>query len=259
MLDAIISYERKGVGVDMMLKSLLGVARLCMLYSDDPADKKKFFAVADSIIECRMLCNFGRPIMTLRQGLKSLRLKDKLEFWHWLFLVLSYFLRVPEQVSGDFNYLQKVVFHKWSRQRLSFCYRFFKSLSLTCCILSELCRRADLHAGIAAANTVDERERAHLDLTVSNVLMVRTLCDMYVYYKWIPSYKPNETLEYICGSLSGVLGAWLVWKDTRYIRPNVVVPTPAQTAQAIMEKEKFTRMASVAMYQSADDSGSAAE
>jgi hypothetical protein len=218
-LTALTDYQKKGVGIDMMLKAVLNVARLCVLYSVDPAEKKKFFKIADAIVECRMLCNFGRPGMTLRQGLCAFQKKDYMEFWHWLFTCLSFFLRVPEQLSGDLNYLQKIVFRTWSREKLSFFYRFFKSLSLTCCLLAELTRRSALETAILEAVSPEERIYAKLDLKVSNALIVRTLCDMYVYFKWIPGYDPIKTLEYLCGLTSGLIGVWLVWKDTRYVLP----------------------------------------
>lgn len=220
-LTALTDYQKKGVGVDMVLKSVLNISRLCMLYSADPADKKKFFKVADTIIECRMLCNFGRPSITFRQGLCALKKRESMEFWHGIFTCLAIFLRIPEQMSGDLNYLQKVVFRSWSREKLSFFYRFFKSWSLTCCLLAELTHRAALRRAVADAVTPAEKVHAGLDVRVSNALIVRTLCDMYVYFKWIPSYEPVKLLEYTCGLMSGLIGVWLVWKDTRYVLPPV--------------------------------------
>lgn len=226
LVEALIAYVRKGVGIDMTLKMLLGIVRLCMLYSRDPAGPKKYFDMADTIVECRMLCNFGRPLLTLCLGLKALRKKGTLGVWYWLLNALSYLLRVPEQFSGDLGFMQKIVFSNWSRQKLSFFYRFFKSLSLTCCVAADLLQRPSLQVKAALADTPDSREKAALDLRVCDVLIARTLCDMYVYYKWIPGYTPNRTLEYLSGSFSGVCGMWLVWKDVRYIRPLAVKPLP---------------------------------
>ncbi|AYU84020.1 hypothetical protein conserved [Leishmania donovani] len=226
-LVALGDYQKKGVGVDMMLKSVLNIVRLCMIYSTDGRDRRKYFQLADSIIECRMLCNFGRPAMTLSQGLKMFAMREEMEFWHWLFTCLSFFLRVPEQLSGDLNYLQKVVFHSWSREAFSFSYRFFKSLSLTCCVLMELTRRSALQRALRDASTPKQRLHAGLEMRVSNALIVRSLCDMYVYFKWIPSYHPIKTVEFLCGFVSGIVGMWLVWRDTRY----VVSPPPVMTAE----------------------------
>lgn len=226
LLNALGDYEKKGVGVDMMLKSVLGFFRLAMLYSSSAADKKRYAAIADAIIECRMLCNFGRPAMTFHQGMKIVKLHRCMEFWHWLFSCLSFFFRVPEQLSGDLNYLQKVIFHQWSREKLSFYYRFFKSLSLTCCLCVELARRPSLTAALNTS-VPDHLLHAKLELKVSNALIIRTLCDMYVYYKWIPWWNPNRTMEYTCGSVSGLIGVWLVWKDTRYILPPRSPPAEA--------------------------------
>ncbi|KPI87064.1 hypothetical protein ABL78_3876 [Leptomonas seymouri] len=226
-ITAVTDYERKGVGVDMMLKTLLNISRLCMLYSTDPMDKKKYFKISDAIVECRMLCNFGRPAITFRKGMEVLKQQQYMQFWHWLFTCLSLFLRVPEQLSGDLNFLQKVVFRRWSREKLSFCYRFFKSWSLTCCLLVELTRRSALRKAVLKAASPEEKVHAKLEVKVSNALIVRTLCDMYVYFKWIPGYKPIKALEYSCGLTSGLIGVWLVWKDTRYVLPPLTNVVPA--------------------------------
>ncbi|GET93734.1 hypothetical protein, conserved [Leishmania tarentolae] len=226
-LVALGDYQKKGVGVDMMLKSVLNIVRLCMIYSTDAQDKKRYFHLADVIIECRMLCNFGRPAMTLKQGLKMFAMRDEMTFWHWLFTCLSFFLRVPEQLSGDLNYLQKVVFHSWCRETFSFSYRFFKSWSLTCCLMMELTRRSALQRALRNAATPQQRAHASLEIKVSNALMVRSLCDMYVYFKWIPSYHPIKTIEYVCSFVSGIIGVWLVWRDTRY----VLSPPPVTAAE----------------------------
>ncbi|KAG5490797.1 hypothetical protein JKF63_00919 [Porcisia hertigi] len=231
LLAALSDYQKKGVGVDMMLKAVLNFVRLCMVYSTDVKVKKRYFQLADGIIECRMLCNFGRSPITLRQGMRMFAMKDQMELWRWVFTWLSFFFRVPEQLSGDLNYLQKVVFHKWSRERFSFFYRFFKSLSLTCCLMMELTRRSALQQALRDASTPPQRLHAHLDMRVSNALIVRTLCDMYVYFKWIPCYHPVKTIEFLCGFLSGIIGIWLVWKDTRYLLP----PPPGLTPKAATE------------------------
>lgn len=237
-LVALGDYQKKGVGMDMMLKSVLSIVRLCMIYSTEAQDRKRYFRLADSIIECRMLCNFGRPAMTVSQGLKMFAMRDEMEFWHWLFTCLSFFWRVPEQLSGDLSYLQKVVFHSWSREAFSFSYRFFKSLSLTCCVMMELTRRSTLQRALRDAATPKQRLHASLDMRVSNALIVRSLCDMYVYFKWIPSYHTNKTVELLCGFVSGIIGMWLVWKDTRYILSPLPVmkaetPTPSPREDAL--------------------------
>ncbi|KPA81803.1 hypothetical protein ABB37_04073 [Leptomonas pyrrhocoris] len=218
-LTALTDYQKKGVGVDMMLKALLNVSRLCMLYSTNLGDKRKFFKLADTIVECRMLCNFGRPVMTFHQAMSVLGKRSYMEFWHCLFTCLAFFLRVPEQLSGDMNFLQKVVFRRWSREKLSFCYRFFKSWSLTCGLLAELTRRSALKRAVRSAVTPEENVHTKLELQVSNALIIRTLCDMYVYFKWIPGYEPIKAVEYSCGLASGLIGVLLVWKDTRYVLP----------------------------------------
>lgn len=245
-LDAVVSYQSRGVGVDMVLKSILGVFRLLMLYSKKSKDKAKYFKIVDSIIECRMLCNFGKPGITLYQGIHKYNAHLKEEkaqelsssagnqcnsvcstgpntnhctLCEKIFLGSSLF-RTLEQLSGDLGFLQKVVMHQWSREKLSFCYRFFKSFSLTLALIGELIHHARLSQQFRS-HRCEDGECYHMgtvkrELLVSRSLIVRTLCDMYVYYKWLPFYTPNTTAEYICGSISGLIGVWLVWKDHRY-------------------------------------------
>lgn len=231
VLPAMISYQSKGVGVDMILKSILGVFRLLMLYSKDQETKRKYFKVVDTIIECRMLGNFGKPGITFYQGLNKFKrgtgksLSERLVFASSLF-------RTLEQLSGDLGFLQKVMIHSWSREKLSFCYRFFKSFSLTLALVAELihhshlvelvrcCGECSTDSKVCAAGKC--RGTLGREVVVSRSLIVRTLCDMYVYFKWLPFYTPNTTLEYICGSISGLIGVWLVWKDDRY--PNGYIP-----------------------------------
>lgn len=256
-LTALGDYQKKGVGVDMVLKSVLNIARLCMLYTDDADSKKKFFTLADTIIACRMLCNFGRPAITLRQGLRVFAMGDRLEMWHWVFSWLSFFLRVPEQLSGDLNYLQKVVFSNWSRETFSFFYRFFKSFSLTCCLMVEVTRRGALRRAVRNAVTPEQKLHADLDVRVSNALTVRTLCDMYVYFKWIPGYQPIKTLEYSCGLVSGIIGVWLVWKDTRYVLP--ALPPLAESEAVCPNKDALQRAVCVLDSQGDGASGSGDE
>lgn len=240
VLPAMISYQSKGVGVDMMLKSVLGVFRLLMLYRKDKASKEKYYKIVDTIIECRMLGNFGKPVMTLHQSLNKYNkcgggLNEKLILFSGLF-------RTLEQFSGDLGFLQKVVMHQWSREKLSFCYRFFKSFSLTLGLIAELSHHHHLSALVRVCGQCKQgqtctegrcRSTLGRELLVSRALIVRTLCDIYVYYKWLPFYNPNTTLEYICGSISGLIGVWLVWKDDRY--PHGFIP-PCQCHVSGMAK-----------------------
>eukprot|EP00796_Vickermania_ingenoplastis_P006671 gene6671-4780_t len=232
LLATIIAYQSRGVGRDMALKSILGIFRLLMHYSKSKEDKEMYFHIVDSIIECRMLGNFGKPGITLYQGMKKFKshngpscsLCEKLVF-------LSSLFRTLEQLSGDLGFLQKVMIHQWSRQKLSFCYRFFKSFSLTIALAAEVLHHNNLQYQMKCRGecTAGSQCRAgkcgaslQRDLLVSRSLIVRTLCDMYVYFKWLPFYTPNTTAEYICGSISGMIGVWLVWKDDRY--PNGYTP-----------------------------------
>ncbi|EPY31113.1 hypothetical protein STCU_03616 [Strigomonas culicis] len=207
-------YHKKGVGVDMVLKSFLGIFRLCKLYSRKEEDVNRFAHIADSIVECRMLCNYGRPTMTLVQGFRMYKEKGNMAASAlWLFQTLSLFLRVPEQISGDLGYMQKVVFSNWSRQTFSFFYRFFKSLSLTCCLAADIERHRQLCAIRGASHCAKELALIRKELAHVRLMTLRTICDMYVYYKWIPRYTPIPTLEYICGMISGMIGVFMVWSD----------------------------------------------
>ncbi|CCW63246.1 unnamed protein product [Phytomonas sp. EM1] len=217
--EAASAYQSKGVGVDMSIKSVLGIIRLLGLYSKDAIWKQRYDKMSDVMVECRMLCNFGRMWITMRQFLQTYRLRGRMGAVYNLFLCLSHLFRIPEQGFGDLSYLQKVIFHHWSRQRLSFFYRFFKSLSLSCCFISEIAHRRSIRKKIAESTTSKERVRFEMDLSVCNAIAVRSLCDMYVYFKWIPGYTPIRTLEYIFGSISGMIGVWLVWKDIRSACP----------------------------------------
>lgn len=242
LMECLGEYQKKGVGVDMILKSALGIFRLMMLYSHDQADKKKYAQVADVIIECRMLCNFGRPTLTAHQAYQNYWKKDRFEFFYWLFTTLSYAFRVPEQISGDLNYLQKVVFHSWNREKFSFYYRFFKSINLTCAFIAEALRRRALMRDCTRAKTVEVLRRIRDEIRVADVVLLRTLCDMYVYYKWVPFYNPPKTIEYICGSVSGLLGVWLVWKDIWYVTegPPACAPTTKKKEVCALKRMNST-------------------
>ncbi|EPY21867.1 hypothetical protein AGDE_13692 [Angomonas deanei] len=183
-----------------------------MLYSKDPAAQEKYANIADTIIECRMLCNFGRPSLTLRQGILCFRERKIREFYNWFFSCLSIFLRIFEQLSGDCNYLQKVLFNNWSRELFSFYYRFFKSFSLTSSLIADCFRRVQLVKNVQKKKSFHHEHDCY-ELHKVNLIIFRTLCDIYVYYKWIPWYKPYRTMEYIAGSVSGMLGVYLVWAD----------------------------------------------
>lgn len=52
------------------------------------------------------------------------------------------------------------------------------------------------------------------DATMSGIVVTRCLCDMYIYYKWIPSWQPPEALQYSAGIVSAVLGIYLVLDET---------------------------------------------
>lgn len=222
LLSALVSYQARGVGVDMALKSVLGVFRLLMIYSKSKEDRQKYFSIVDSIIETRMIGNFGKPALTLYQGVQKFyssvpNASHRTCAIERRLVLASTLFRTLEQLSGDLGFLQKVVIASWSRERLSFCYRFFKSISLSLSLLAECMTLTAVELKVRTALSCGTKchQIAREYRLKSILLIVRTLCDLYVYFKWIPSYTPIPTIEFICGSISGLIGVWLVWKDQR--------------------------------------------
>lgn len=231
LLDTIIEYRARSVGVDMVLKCFLNVFRLLGHCSTSTENQEKFLHVTDVILETRMLGNFGKPVLTFYQGLQKYKN-------HWkscsactdskwgtnlcaILCFSSSLFRTLEQFFGDLGFLQKVVVHQWSRKKLSFLFAFFKSFSISLALLTEIINYLALKKKMSRKKFCANGDCHHLGivaraLQVSRALMIRCLCDMYVYYKWIPSYTPNCVLSYLCGFTSGLIGVWLVWKDHRY-------------------------------------------
>lgn len=231
LLETIIAYQSRSVGVDMILKCFLNIFRLLEHFSASAEGKAKFLHVTDVILESRMLGNFGKPVLTFQQGLQKYKSYKKYcstctsSDWRANLCAntcfSSAFFRTLEQFFGDLGFLQKVVVHKWSRQKLSFLFAFFKSFSITLALISEIVKYLTLKKKMSCLHSCFKGNCHHLGITsrelqVSRALVIRSLCDMYVYYKWIPSYTPNRVLSYLCGFTSGAIGVWLVWKDHRY-------------------------------------------
>ena len=53
-----------------------------------------------------------------------------------------------------------------------------------------------------------------LEAINSAIVAVRCLCDMYIYYRWIPSWQPPDVWQFSAGMVSAVLGIWLVLEET---------------------------------------------
>lgn len=215
----------------MALKCFLNVFRLLSHFSTDLEERKNFYAVVDTILEARMIGNFGKPSLTFYQAVKKyteyLNLRDEHSKGGLSSslcaqaCLASALFRTLEQFFGDLGFLQKVVFYQWSRQTMSFYFAFFKSFSITCSLLVEAINYIRLRKTVTRMRLCRKGDKESLDvrdgeLQVSRVLIIRCLCDMYVYYKWIPSYHPIPVAAYLCGFTSGLLGVWLVWKDQRH-------------------------------------------
>ena len=48
----------------------------------------------------------------------------------------------------------------------------------------------------------------------SAIIAVRSACDMYIYYRWIPQWNPPEFWMYSAGVVSAVLGIYLIWDES---------------------------------------------
>ena len=132
-------YLSKCVGRDMALKSIVYTMRLATLYSaHDPKRMHLLQTMILNIIDCRMVFNHWKYIGTFRTCIRTLK-ESKNTLFVKLITALSFFFRTFEQFAGDMGYLQKNVFtDTWSRTRISWHYKFNKSMSLTCCAIVEL-------------------------------------------------------------------------------------------------------------------------
>lgn len=228
LLRKIISYQTRSVGIDMVLKCLLNIFRLLAYYSTGLEEQKRYYSVVDAILEARMLGNFGKPTLTFYQAVNKygsfletnnkLRRGSRLSSLCATACLASALLRTLEQFFGDLGFLQKVVVHHWSRQTFSFYFAFFKSFSILLMLLAETIKYFGLRKSLAEVGPC-RRGHCHnlgsirAELQRSTAIIIRSICDMYVYCKWIPSYTPNPVLAYLCGFTSGLLGVWLVWKE----------------------------------------------
>jgi hypothetical protein len=233
---ALEKYLSKAVGRDMALKTIVYFLRLGTVYTN-PSNKAQlelFQTLILNIIDSRMLGNYGKYVGTGRSTLLSYMQMGTTEVLPWMFGTLTLFFRGFEQFFGDLGYMQKNWMAHWSRARLSWHYKFWKSMSLTCNAILEFIKilkyrqqirvsRLVVHTPSATplATSVPQLpsisvEAAEAEMWLSQMFLFRNLCDMIVYYVWIESYNPPKTLECVAGICSGTIGMWLVWDSSKY-------------------------------------------
>lgn len=242
--EAIEKYLQKSVGRDMALKAIVYPIRLATVHCDQK--NKDLIALLQrlilNIIDARMLSNSWKGISAYLAGFRAMMSSEAIPLYQRVLVTLSFFCRAVEQFSGDVGYIQSHVMTHWSRARISWHYKFWKTMSLTCCAFLELIKIVNLQqkrrnlrrcvtqsplTTYAAASksfptdpaVADKEEEDRAALTAmkwSALFLTRNICDCIVYYQWMESYRPNKTLEYLCGTFSGVVGVWLVWRDTKY-------------------------------------------
>ncbi|KAH9578085.1 hypothetical protein LSM04_004429 [Trypanosoma melophagium] len=213
--ESLDAYVKKGAGVDMVLKAMLGIVRLVSIHSSCEETRQNYAQFAYAIINCRMLANHFRYIMSFKSAVDVLKRREG-PILPCLCLGGMHFFRSLEQVFGDLNYYQMIFMRHWNRTRISLGYWFFKSLSLTCGFVNELLRlKSTLSSPQWKKQTQQERS---MFLKAVIISLTRYICDMVVYYQWIPCYNPNKTLQYICGSLCGSLAVYAFWNETQAAR-----------------------------------------
>lgn len=52
------------------------------------------------------------------------------------------------------------------------------------------------------------------DASNSLIVAIRCACDMYIYYRWLPSWNPPDFWQFSAGVVSAVLGIYLVMEET---------------------------------------------
>ncbi|ORC85577.1 uncharacterized protein TM35_000341890 [Trypanosoma theileri] len=213
--ESVDAYVKKGTGIDIALKAMLGMSRLVSIHGSCEETRENYAQFARAVVNCRMLINHFRYLTSFMNAVDVYKKREG-PVLPWLLLIGSFFFRSLEQVFGDLNYYQMVCMHHWNRTRLSLGYWFFKSLSLTCGFLHELLRmKSALTSPQWKKRTPKERSEF---LKAEIISLTRYICDMIVYYQWVPWYNPNKTLQYFCGALCGSLGSYTFWKETQAAR-----------------------------------------
>jgi hypothetical protein len=135
-------YQRKYLGIDMVMKAICYGMRLAVLYVHDAKTKEILETNILNIVDCRMLCNSLKHFGTARNAKTALDAAlletSTTKQIVGMLTVGSFAFRVFEQIFGDLGYLQKNWFSEWSRYGISKRYKMFKTCSLICCALLEL-------------------------------------------------------------------------------------------------------------------------
>ena len=156
LMERMEKYQTKCVGRDMMLKSIVYTLRLATLHcGNNQKLLTKLQVLILNIIDTRMLFNQIKYINSARMTIKTLMAKDSKPTTTVIkvFTALSWFFRTFEQFFGDLGYVQKNwLTTEWSRQRLSWHYKFNKSISLTLNAIVELIKVLVLQGKISRAN-----------------------------------------------------------------------------------------------------------
>jgi hypothetical protein len=242
MSETLDKYLQKAVGRDMLLKSIVYPMRLWSFQSKSPETVQVLQQLILNIIDARMLSNAWKGIGAYLSGYRTAVSTEPMPWYQRLLLSLSFFCRMLEQFSGDVGYTQKHIMTHWKRERISWHYKFWKTMSLTCSAILEVIKivniqskRRQLRRFVAQSpltaspslqptefptanqTTSDEDRDSELAAAMrwSILFLMRNIADMIVYYQWIESYKANKNVEYLCGFFSGAVGVWLVWKDSK--------------------------------------------
>ncbi|CUG94230.1 Hypothetical protein, putative [Bodo saltans] len=218
-IESLDKYLQKSVGRDMLLKSIVYPMRLWAYHSKSPENAQILQQLILNIIDARMLSNA----------------------WKGIGAYLSGYRTAVSTEPGDVGYTQKNIMTHWKRERISWHYKFWKTMSLTCSAILEVIKIVNIQSKrrqlrrfvaqsplttspslqptefpAASQNTNDEDRDGELATAMrwSVLFLLRNIADMIVYYQWIESYKANKNVEYLCGFFSGAVGVWLVLRDS---------------------------------------------
>lgn len=235
LLDKLCVFQSKGFAVDMCMKSVVYLARLLnvLVGKHDLELRDRLETLVLSIIDFRMLVNAWRYVNTFKCFVETMLHRNEYPPSMVLCMALMFWFRTFEQIWGDLGYLQKNAIPSLRRERTSWHFKFNKSISLTFAACLEMLRifryrnlrsdHIDQHSSPTNITSPNEHSDSEVDydreIFKSSVFLFRNVLDMIVYYQWIPWYRPWKWLSYSCGTVSGVLGVYMIWEDTK--------PTPA--------------------------------
>eukprot|EP00760_Papus_ankaliazontas_P032256 PhM_4_TR5714/c0_g1_i1/m.16090 len=217
MSTSSLNYEKMlthCVGRDMSYKVVVYIVRLTNVLSAPDSETHKITAnLSGKITDTRMLINQWRYIGSTRDSLKTfLELpteQDREIVPSRVFLGLSCFFRIFEQLAGDIGYYRRHNLIDFvERTRVSWHYKFWKTMSLFSGFISELLKLLLLRS--KQRRQLISKEEYLVGAKACAMSMVRQTCDMIIYFQWIESYKPNQTFAHCCGLVSGSLGLYQV-------------------------------------------------